>query len=65
MGKRRRVVPRDNDLFVIRIFAEDTINQYFAAKKKIYKYKADGVRRRESNVDSDFIKRRLGLLKGS
>ena len=27
-------VRRDNDLFVIRISAEDTINQYFVAKER-------------------------------
>jgi len=33
-GETAVCVRRDNDLFVIRISAEDTINQYFVAKKE-------------------------------
>jgi len=33
-GETAVCVRRDNDLFVIRISAEDTINQYFVAKEK-------------------------------
>lgn len=59
-------VRRDNDLFVIRISAEDTINQYSVAKeRKKNNRRTRGRWWKSKNVDGDFIKRRLGLLKGS
>jgi len=64
-GETAVCVRRDNDLFVIRISAEDTINQYFVAKERKKYWWTRGRWWKSKNVDGDFIKRRLGLLKGS